>query len=139
MRMGVAVQRHLGALSMDWLSVLAMGPAYVASQIGNITAALGGKITPSAERQIREETNAAIRKAKGTQATQQEVTAAQQEAQQTISASLESYGGSSLPEYGGSATDWVLPGIGSGAKSLLLYGGLALAAILVIPPLLSRR
>lgn len=94
-----------------------LGGAYdwILTQANDAIAALGGKITPSAEARIRQEAEAAIRKAGGAPADVQR-------AQGEITATLEPYGGSTLPQYGGSA----LPSAGD------IFGSLGLTSWLLI-------
>ena len=86
----------------------------------DVIAGLQGKITPTDERAIRNETSAAITRAGGKAADVQAV-------QKSITTALQPFGGSTIPEFGGSPYPfgidlkwWVLGGLAGLAAILLL-------------------
>ena len=97
----------------------------VLSWANDAIAALGGKITPDAEAEIRRQAQASLAKAGGTAADQAQV-------QQDISSALKQYGGSSLPEYGGSPGDWMLPNLSQNLQDLMKIFGILAGIGLVV-------
>ncbi len=94
-------------------------------QVRDQIARLSGKITPSREAEIRQETEAALIKAGGTSADVQR-------AQDEITTALEPYGGSALPQYGGSPLPSVLSVFGDiGLPYTLLLVGAGVLVLIV--------
>lgn len=95
-------------------------------QVRDQIARLSGKITPSREAEIRQETEAALLKAGGTSADVQR-------AQGEITSALKPYGGSALPQYGGSPLPDVLSVFGDiGLPYTLLLVGAGVLLLVIV-------